>query len=908
MDPLKSRVPPQNLEGEMYMIASILVRPEAIHDVLAFFKIEYFYAEKHRIIWRHILELLDKNDPIDLITLANRLRDSKSLDGIGGVEYLAEIAGSVGTNASAEYFAKDIYKKAILRDLIRASNKIGEFGYEEKEELDTTLEKAEKEIYDITQKMGSTGNQFAEIKDTLEAAWKRIEQMHERSGQLRGVTTGFKDLDNILSGFQKTDLIILAARPSVGKTSLALDFVRHAAIKGGHGVAFFSLEMGREQLVDKMVASESAVNAWKLRTGAKIYDNEWQMLQESLGRLRGAKIFLDDEAGITPIQLRSKLRKMNSKHKVDLVIVDYLQLMNTTKNYDSMVNQVTEISRSLKAIAKEFNVPVIALSQLSRAVETRGGKPKLSDLRDSGCLAGDTIIVNAVTGERHTIKELADKKKTIPIFSIDEQLKLQVAKATKFFSSGIKETFLLKTRSGRTIKASSNHPFKTISGWKKLEELKTNEHIVVPRALTPQKTNSPLNHNEIKLLAHLLGDGCILPKQPFHYTTASELNKQTVIKAAKELFNIESRIVQQKNWWHIYLTSPEKLTKGKHNPITTWFVKLGLDRVRSYEKKIPQDIFKCSDPEIAYFLKHLWSTDGNLSFKKPSKKNNENKNRKIGGAIYYATSSYEMAKQVTHLLLRLNIQSTLRKQISKKGYRPMYHIIIQSSTEQLKFLKLIGINDERKKIIPELVKYLEDTAPNTNTDIVPKEAWRLVVNEEMVKKNISWRELSKQMGISYNGTALQKNGIGRDRMATIAKILKSPLCKELATSSVLWDQIVSIEPCGKEEVYDATVPIYHNFVADDILVHNSIEQDADVVMFIHREDYTKSSSDRQNTGLLEAEILIEKHRNGPTGYVKLHFDKDKTTFLNIDKNFGDFANIPEAQPSGNINSSSIEEF
>lgn len=411
MDPLKARIPPQNLDAEMYMIASILVRPEVIHDVLAFFKPEYFYAEKHRIIWNHILQLLEKNDPIDLVTLANKMRDSKTLDGIGGVEYLSEIAGSVGTNASADYFAKDIFKKAILRDLIRASNKIGEYGYDEKEELDNTLEKAEKEVYDITQKMGTTGNQFVEIKNTLEAAWERIEKMHERSGQLRGVTTGFKDLDNLLSGFQRSDLIILAARPSVGKSSLALDFIRHAAIKGGHGVAFFSLEMAKEQLVDRLVSAESAVNAWKLRTGAKLYENEWQLLQESLGRLRNAKIFLDDEPGITPIKLKSKLRKMNARHPIDLVIIDYLQLMNTTKSYDSMVNQVTEISRSLKAIAKEFNVPIIALSQLSRAVETRGGKPKLSDLRDSGSIEQDADVVMFIHREDYT-KSASDRQNT----------------------------------------------------------------------------------------------------------------------------------------------------------------------------------------------------------------------------------------------------------------------------------------------------------------------------------------------------------------------------------------------------------------------------------------------------------------------------------------------------------------
>jgi replicative DNA helicase len=196
MDPIKGRIPPQNLEAEMHLLGSILIRPDALHDILTFLKPEHFYAEKHRIIFKHILELMNKSEPIDLVTLSYKLRDSKSLDPIGGLDYLTEIAGSVGTSASADYFAKDVFKKAVLRDLIHASNKIGEFGYNETDELDMTLEKAEKEIYDITQRMGSTGNQFVEIKNTLEEAWARIEKMHERKGELRGVTTGFKDLDN----------------------------------------------------------------------------------------------------------------------------------------------------------------------------------------------------------------------------------------------------------------------------------------------------------------------------------------------------------------------------------------------------------------------------------------------------------------------------------------------------------------------------------------------------------------------------------------------------------------------------------------------------------------------------------------------------------------------------------------
>lgn len=411
---LKGRVPPQNLDAEMHLLGSILVRPDSLHDILTYLKPEHFYAEKHRIIFKQIIELLEKNEPIDLITVSSKMRDAKTLDPIGGIDYLSEIAGSVGTSASPDYFAKEIYKKAILRDLIRASNKIGEFAYNEIEELDTTLELSEKEIYDITQKIGSTGAQFVEIKHTLEDAWARIEKMHERKGELRGVTTGFKDLDNLLSGFQRSDLIILAARPSVGKTSLALDFVRNAAVHAKNGVAFFSLEMSKEQLVDRMVSAESKVNSWKLRTGSKLYDNEWGMIQESLNRLRDSHIFIDDEPAISPIKMKSKLRKMNSKHKVDLVIVDYLQLMSSHKHYDNMVNQVTEISRSLKGIAKEFNVPIIALSQLSRAVETRGGKPKLSDLRDSGSIEQDADVVMFIHRDDYQ-KSTSDRENNGPV-------------------------------------------------------------------------------------------------------------------------------------------------------------------------------------------------------------------------------------------------------------------------------------------------------------------------------------------------------------------------------------------------------------------------------------------------------------------------------------------------------------
>jgi replicative DNA helicase len=293
---------------------------------------------------------------------------------------LAELLGLVGSAANVKYYAQIVRKKELLRRLIEASTHIAEISYDEEEPLESILEEAERRVYEITTK-GSSTNRLIAFQELIEETWTRIEKMSEKEGGMRGTPSGFKDLDNKLSGFQPSDLIILAARPSVGKTSLALDFARNAAVKHGIPVAIFSLEMSKEQLVDRMLSAQSQVDSWKLRTAKLSLDEEFQRLQQGMHELMKAPIFVDDKAANSILNMRSTLRRLSTDKPIGLVIVDYLQLMSTAKQYDSMVNQVTEISRSLKGLAKEFNVPVIALSQLSRAVEARGGKPRLSDLR-----------------------------------------------------------------------------------------------------------------------------------------------------------------------------------------------------------------------------------------------------------------------------------------------------------------------------------------------------------------------------------------------------------------------------------------------------------------------------------------------------------------------------------------------
>lgn len=409
-----TRIPPNNIDSERALLGSIMLRPEAIHDIMDIIRPDAFYSEKHRLIFQSMSELFQKSEPIDLLTLSARLTEKSQLEQIGGTGYLTELVNLVPSSANAEHYAEIVQKKHIMRQLIEASEHISLLGYEESEDLSALLDMAEKKIYEVTQ--GKTSNKFVEIKDVLAEAWERLDRLHKSKDEIRGVPTGFKDLDAKLSGFQKSDLIILAARPSMGKTSFALDIARQAAIKHNVPVAIFSLEMSNQQLVDRMMAAEARVDAWKLRTGGLKLDSEFEKIRDSLDVLSKAPIFVDDQPANNILKMRGVIRRLKNERGIGLVIVDYLQLMAPvqSKNTDNVVQQVTEISRSLKHLAREFDVPVLALSQLSRAVEQRGGRPRLSDLRDSGSIEQDADVVMFLHREDR-YKEESEKNNIVEI-------------------------------------------------------------------------------------------------------------------------------------------------------------------------------------------------------------------------------------------------------------------------------------------------------------------------------------------------------------------------------------------------------------------------------------------------------------------------------------------------------------
>ncbi len=403
------RVPPQNIDAEKAVIGGVFLRPESMYEILDIITEDVFYVEKHRVIWQTILALFSKNDPVDFLSVTNYLKDHNKLDLAGGGGYLAEIAQFVPSSANVRHYASIIHRKHMMRKLIQAAEGINELGYDETLEVEELLDKAEHGLYELST-AGSTTRKYTELKDMLGDAWERLEKLSHAKDEIRGVRTGFRELDDKLAGFQKSDLIILAARPSMGKTAFALDMARQTAANHGTSVCIFSLEMASQQLVDRMLAAESKVNSWHLRTGRISTDSEFNRIRDSLDRLSSAPIFIDDKPGNNILQMRSVARRIKREKGLGLIIVDYLQLMTpiNTRNSDSAVQQVTELSRSLKHLARELDVPVLALSQLSRAVEQRGGKPRLSDLRDSGSIEQDADVVMFIHRE-DKYKEDSDK-------------------------------------------------------------------------------------------------------------------------------------------------------------------------------------------------------------------------------------------------------------------------------------------------------------------------------------------------------------------------------------------------------------------------------------------------------------------------------------------------------------------
>jgi len=406
------KIPPQNIEAEQSLLGCLLIDKDSLVKIADIIRADDFYKDAHRKIFETILELYEKREPIDLISLGNRLEERNTLEKIGGKTYLTTLTNTVPTASHIVSYAQIVQRKSTLRRLLGTAGEIIELAHKETDEVDALLDKAEQSLFGVSQRY--LRRSFTSITEVLTEAFDRIDELHRETGKLRGVPTYFSSLDNVLAGLQKSDLIILAARPSVGKTTLALDIARNVAVRAKIPVGIFSLEMSKEQLVDRLLCAEAGVDLWKMRTGRlsdQGQDDDFTRINRAMGVLSEAKMYIDDTANASVMEIRTKARRLQSEHGLGLIVIDYLQLMEGTGDRENRVQEVSYISRNLKAIARELNVPVLALSQLSRGVESRDSHiPRLADLRESGSIEQDADVVLFLYREATYTRDLPPDK------------------------------------------------------------------------------------------------------------------------------------------------------------------------------------------------------------------------------------------------------------------------------------------------------------------------------------------------------------------------------------------------------------------------------------------------------------------------------------------------------------------
>ena len=1033
------RTPPQDMAAEQSVLGSMMITKDAIADVAEVLRGADFYRPSHELIHDAIIDLYGKGEPADPVTVAAELQRRGELQRIGGAPYLHTLSANVPIAANAGYYAEIVREKAILRRLVDAGTKIVQLSYAGEGQVDDVVDQAEAEVYKVTDRR--TAEDYAPLSDIMDGVLDEIEAIGNREAGLYGVPTGFADLDDLTNGLHAGQMVIVAARPAMGKalaletplptpdgwttmgavqvgdtlldgdgketwvvaatevmvdrpcyelrfsdgsgivadaehqwvtapllgsaqwgatsrgrravrrpagkralrpdwqqvdgailplgtrttrdlaatvgqlhtipmpdggmvkiesvrqvpsvpvrcvqvdndahlylagptgipthnSTLALDLCRAASIHNNLASVFFSLEMTRSEITMRLLSAEAKVPLNHIRNG-QMGDDDWAKLARKMGEVSSAPMFIDDSPNMTMMEIRSKARRLKQRHDLRLIIIDYMQLMTSGKKVESRQLEVSEFSRQIKLLAKELEVPIIALSQLNRGPEQRSDKrPMLSDLRESGCVTADTRVMRADTGAEVTIGELmVSGARDVPVWALDDRLKLVPRTMTHAFSSGTKPVFELTLASGRRIRATGNHKFLTYDGWLPLAELAPGARLGSLRHVPPPLETTRCDDDEVTLLAHLLGDGSFVKRQPIRYASIDEANLTAVAAAARRRFGITAkrddhaaaRVIT------LRLPAPYRLARGRRNPIAAWLDEDGLLGLRSHEKFVPGWVFSLPKEQVGLFLRHLWATDGSVRW-----------DEKAGqGRLYYASTSRRLIDDVARLLLRFNVFTRV-KRVRKKGDRDGWHLHVYGAEQQLRFLDEIGVHGARGEKARALAAMLRDKQGNTNLDTVPREVWGKV-RELMVEKGMTHRGFAAAMGTQFSGSTLWKHAPSRERMGKVAAVLDDADLEVLATNDVHWDTIASIEPAGEVEVYDATVLGVHNFVANGMAIHNSLEQDADMVVLLHRDDVYEKESTRPG----EADLIVAKHRNGPTRDITVAFQGHYSRFVDM---------------------------
>lgn len=859
----RPHVPPQNVEAEQAVLGGCLLDNQAIYAAVEHIGPDDFYKGAHRLLFEAVINLSERGEAVDILTVTDLLRKTGELDMAGGAAYIAALPESVPTTANVAAHARIVKEKALLRKLINTASHLVSQGYEGSQDVDELLDEAERTIFEVNQDRERRA--FTSVKDALKDSFKTIERLYEERNPVTGVTTGFHELDKITSGLQPGDLVIVAGRPSMGKTTLAVGFAENAATMANDPTpcAIFSLEMSTDSLVMRMLCSQARVDSWKLR-GGYASQRDLDNLVRAADRLSQAPIFIDDTPAQTVLEVRAKARRLKSEKNIGLILVDYLQLMRG-RTSESREREISEISRGLKSLAKELSVPVVALSQLNRGVESRPDKrPMLSDLRE--CVVGDTLVQLA-DGRRVPIRDLVGSEPEV--LAVGDDGKITVAHSDKVWRVGTRPVFDVVLASGRRVRCTGRHRLMTGSGWKRVENLAVGDRIATAREIPEPSETHVWPDRRVALLGQLIGDGSYLSGQPMRYTTESEENSRIVQEAAEAEFGCEVKRYSGRRRWHQLLISGNG---NRWHPagVNAWLRDLGIFGQRSHQKRVPVEAFRLERRQIALLLGHLWATDGCISLRKQGARGER-------GSIFYSTNSVGLARDVAALLLRIGIVGRISR-VQQGEHRPSYHVRVSGADAQRRFLDIVPLVGPRRLPGEVLRALLADRVANTNVDTLPIEVFDRA-KASMSAQGISQRAMVALRGTSYGGASHFRFAPSRSVAADYASHLDDDVLRAAAEADLFWDRLVAIEPAGEEEVFDLTVPGPASWLADGIVSHNSgaIEQDADVIMFIYRDEvYNKETPDK---GI--AEVIVGKQRNGPIGKVHLRFFGEHTRFENL---------------------------
>ncbi|MFZ5478048.1 MAG: replicative DNA helicase [Myxococcota bacterium] len=855
---------PHNLETERSLLGGLLLDASQLGDVREKLKPDDFHRPWHQTLFRVMGEMSDAGITPDPTTVLDELERKNLTESCGGAAYVLGLPGACPSVENVEKYAELVKKHALRRNLHLAAQSIIEEVQRGEKDTDALLSESERLIFEIAQLSGP--RDWHPLSVVVDEQMMAIQERSRRPGDVTGVPTGFVDLDRMLAGLQRTDLIVLAARPAMGKTAMVLNLALNGALRGHVAVGIFSLEMSRQQLVQRMLCSQARVDASKVRTGHLDPHEDWRQLVEAAEQLHALPILIDDTPGLTITQLRSKARRLKSEHPdLGLIIIDYLQLMQGTGGAkESRENVISTISRGLKILAKELEVPVIALSQLNRSLESRTDKrPLPSDLRE--CVTGDTKVVLA-DGRRMEIRELEGR--TPEVVTVRADGRLDVARSEAVWRVGTRPVFRVRLASGREVRATAEHRLFGARGWVHVRDLRPDDRLAISRRLPAPVEPASWPDDHLVLLGHLVGDGSYLVHQPLRYTTASEENSDAVRQAASRGFGVTVTRHRGRGAWHQLVLSGNG---NRWHPagVNRWLRELGLFGQRSHEKRLPGGVFTLPDRQVALLLRHLWATDGCIHVRPVGARGSPR--------VFFSTNSRGLADDVAALLLRVGIVARIRE-IRQGRHRDLYAVDVTGGEAQLRFLDVVGAFGPRVAPAAALRSALARTTRETNVDTLPRE-WFDDVRAAMAERGVRHRNMAARRGTSHGGSAHFKFAPSRATFADYARILGDDLLLARSESDLFWDRVVSVEPAGEEEVWDLTVPGTATWLADGVVSHNSgaIEQDADVILFIYRDEvYNPDSPDK---GI--AEIIVAKQRSGPIGTVKLAFIGKYVLFQNL---------------------------